>query len=219
MVNKQEVLEIIRKTRVIAIVRGTILNDLEAIGEALTAGGVRAIEVSLTTPKALTMIEQLVDRHQADVVVGAGTVLDGETARAAVLAGASFLLAPSLSPKMVEVCHRYGILAIPGAMTPTEVVAAWEMGVHAVKLFPAGQLGPAYLKDLKGPLPQVNLIAVGGVSLENAQDFIRSGAMALGIGSELVDQRLVVQGRFETIRERASAFVAAVKAGREASQR
>ncbi|MGE5553756.1 MAG: bifunctional 4-hydroxy-2-oxoglutarate aldolase/2-dehydro-3-deoxy-phosphogluconate aldolase [Betaproteobacteria bacterium] len=214
--NRQEVLEIIRKTGVIAIVRGTSLSDLEAVGEALTAGGVRAIEVSLCTPRALTMIEQLVDHKKSDVVVGAGTVLDGETARAAILAGASFILAPSLSPKMVEVCHRYGVLAIPGAMTPTEVMAAWEMGALAVKVFPAGRLGPAYFKDLKGPLPQVDLIAVGGVSLENAQDFIRTGAMALGIGSELMDHRLVAQGQFETIRDRASAFVAAVRAGRAA---
>jgi 2-dehydro-3-deoxyphosphogluconate aldolase/(4S)-4-hydroxy-2-oxoglutarate aldolase len=146
--------------------------------------------------------------------VGSGTVLDPETARAAILAGADFILSPTLSTKVIEVCHRYGKLAIPGVFTPTEILTAWEAGARLVKVFPARVLGPEFLKDVKGPLSQVELMPVGGVSKENAADFIHCGAHSLGIGSQLVNVSRVKQGQFGEIAEKAAEFVQLVNKAR-----
>lgn len=160
------------------------------------------------------MIEQVKNNFGANMCVGAGTVLDPETARMAILAGADFILSPTLSIRVIEICHRYRKLAIPGAFTPTEILTAWESGAQLVKVFPARTLGPEYIKDLKGPLSQVELIPVGGVGPENAGDFIRCGAHSLGIGSNLVNRSRVQQNLFNEITQKAAELVKLVKEAR-----
>lgn len=209
----------IRDSGVIAILRGQEGNALAQISDALIAGGIRAVEVALNTPGGLGMIEWLAQNRGKELAVGAGTVLDSETARAAMLAGASFVLTPTLNPETFRICHRYSVPIIAGAMTPTEILNAWEMGAAAVKVFPAGRLGPGYLSDLRGPLPQIELIPVGGVTLENAAQFIKAGAVALGVGSELMDRKTIEAGDMEGLAGRARAFMVAVRearGGREA---
>lgn len=207
----------IRNSGVIAILRGQDLDALARLSDALIAGGIRAVEVALNTPGGLEMIEWLAQHRGKELAVGAGTVLDSETARAAMLAGASFVLTPTLNPKTFEICHRYSVPIIAGAMTPTEILNAWEMGATAVKVFPAGRLGPGYLSDLRGPLPQIELIPVGGVTLENAAQFIKAGAVALGVGSELMDRKMIEAGDMDGLARRAGSFVAAVREARGGS--
>jgi 2-dehydro-3-deoxyphosphogluconate aldolase/(4S)-4-hydroxy-2-oxoglutarate aldolase len=146
--------------------------------------------------------------------VGAGTVLDPETARAVILAGAEFIVSPNLNLKVIEVCHRYGKVVIPGTLTPTEILTAWEAGADIVKVFPAGALGPGYLRDIKGPFPQIRLTPTGGVNLENTPDFIRAGAVAVSVGTSLVDRKAVSQRRYDIITENARKFVEAVRLAR-----
>ncbi len=210
----EQTMGLIRETGIVAIVRGTSAATLSATANALKKGGIRAIEVTLNTPGALDMIKELVRLQGDDMLVGAGTVLDAETARAAVLAGARFILGPTLNLEVSKLCRRYNTVYVPGVFTPTEIVAAWEMGVPVVKIFPAGSVGPRYIKELRGPLPQVEMMPVGGVDLTNAADFIRAGAVALGIGGELVDKKVVAEGRFDLLAEKARQFVAAVQQGR-----
>ena len=212
---ESDVVRRLEETRIVAIIRDVSLEHARILGEALVLGGVRAIEVSFTTPDAIPFIERLSGDLGSDIAVGAGTVLDGPTARSAILAGASFVLSPALSPEVIRVCRRYGVPAIPGAMTPTEILSAWEHGASIVKVFPAGRLGPSYIKDIKGPLPQVELMPVGGISLSNAAEFVEAGAVALGIGSALVDRRLVAERNFNAITERARAFVETATAVRK----
>ncbi len=149
------------------------------------------------------------------MLIGAGTVLDAATARAAILAGAEFIVAPTLSPEVIEMCHRYDKVVVPGAYTPTEILAAWELGADFVKLFPAEVGGPAYLQAVRAPLPQVKLMAVGGVTLETAAGFIRAGAVALGVGSSLVNKKVVADGRFDELTATARALSQAVQEARK----
>ncbi len=214
LMNRNEVLKNIKDCGVVSIVRGTSAAALGNISSALQKGGLKAIEVTFNTPGAAKMIEELVDKYANGMIVGAGTVLDPETARVAILSGASFVLTPTLNLKVIEVCHRYGVLVVPGAMTPTEALTAWEAGVQLVKIFPAGSLGPNYLKDLRGPLPQIDMVPVGGVNLNNAAAFIKAGAAALGVGGELVDKELIAQGRWEDLAARAAMFVQTVAEAR-----
>ncbi|MCJ7441630.1 MAG: bifunctional 4-hydroxy-2-oxoglutarate aldolase/2-dehydro-3-deoxy-phosphogluconate aldolase [Thermoanaerobaculaceae bacterium] len=186
----------IERTGLIAIVRLDSPAELVQAAKAIALGGVSVIEFTLTTPGALRTIEEAVKALGRDVLIGAGTVLDAETARAAILAGAEFVVAPTLNTDVIEMCHRYDKVVIPGAYTPTEILTAWEHGADFVKLFPAEVGGPAYLKAVRAPLPQVKLIPVGGVSLETAKAFLRAGAAALGVGSNLVDKKAVAEGRF-----------------------
>jgi 2-dehydro-3-deoxyphosphogluconate aldolase / (4S)-4-hydroxy-2-oxoglutarate aldolase len=213
-VRTDEMMQVIRETGVVAIVRGTTTDTLVQVSEALKRGGVRAIEVTLNTPGAVGMIRELVDKCGSDMLIGAGTVLDPESARAAILAGARFVLGPNLSLEVSKLCKRYNALYVPGVFTPTEIICAWEMGAQVVKIFPAGSVGPRYIKELRGPLPQVDMMPVGGVDLGNAADFIRAGAVALGIGGELVDRRAVAEGRFDLLEEKARRFTDAVREGR-----
>lgn len=213
--NREQTMQAIVDTGVVAIVRGTTAASLADMVEALRRGGIRAIEVAFNTPHAAPMIEELADKHASGMIVGAGTVLDPETARTAIMAGARFVLSPTLHLGVVETCLRYAIPVIPGAMTPTEVLTAWSAGATLVKVFPAGTLGSRYFKDLQGPLPQVSLMAVGGVNLDNAPEFIRAGAVGLGIGGELVDKTLVAEGRWDELTRRAGAFISAVAKARE----
>jgi 2-dehydro-3-deoxyphosphogluconate aldolase/(4S)-4-hydroxy-2-oxoglutarate aldolase len=162
----------------------------------------------MTVPGAIPMIETLAARYGEEVLVGAGTVLDQETARLCILAGARFVVSPIFDPNTITTCRRYDVAAIPGALTPTEIVSAWTAGADCVKVFPANAVGgPGYLRSIKGPLPQIELIPTGGVTLDTAADFIKAGAVALGIGSDLVDPRILKEGGDKIIAERARQFL------------
>jgi 2-dehydro-3-deoxyphosphogluconate aldolase/(4S)-4-hydroxy-2-oxoglutarate aldolase len=189
-------------------------DQLLGAAKAVLEGGVIAIEVTMTTPGALDVIREATCRFGKEVLFGVGSVLDGETARAAILAGAQFVVCPTFKRETVEVCRRYSVPVVPGAYTPTEILTAWEAGANAVKVFPASAGGPAYLKAVKAPLPQVSLSAVGGVSVENTADFIRAGADFVGVGGELVNQKLLDARNFGEITERARSFQLQVHKGR-----
>lgn len=209
-----EKMQWIRQTGVIAILRASSSAQLIAAAEAVRAGGVCAIEVTMTTPGALQVISEAVERFGDDVLFGAGTVLDAETARAAILAGAAFLVTPTLNRKVIRLARRYSVPVMPGCYTPTEMLEAWEAGAEMIKFFPASVGGPAMLKAILAPLPQLEIAPVGGVTLENAAEFIRAGAAALGVGGELVNQKLLDAGDFSEITRRAAAFIAEVARGR-----
>ncbi|MCS7216132.1 MAG: bifunctional 4-hydroxy-2-oxoglutarate aldolase/2-dehydro-3-deoxy-phosphogluconate aldolase [Candidatus Bipolaricaulota bacterium] len=206
--------EEIKRTGAIGIIRIRTAEDLVRIAEALHAGGLLCIEITMNTPGALQAIEQARERLPT-VVLGAGTVLDGVTAREAVLAGAQFLVTPTVRLDVLEVAHRYGIPAIIGAMTPTEILTAWEAGATMVKVFPASVLGPRYLQEVRGPLPQIPLVPTGGITAENAAEFIRAGAVAVCAGSWLIDKQAIAEGRYEVLTERARRLVEAVRKARE----
>ena len=214
--DKQEMMELIQETGVIAIMRAKSSDQLLAAADAIKAGGVQSIEVTMTTPGALDVIRQATERYGADVLFGAGSVLDPESARAAILAGAQFVVCPTLNLKTIELCHRYAIPVVPGAYTPTEILTAWEAGADMVKVFPASVGGPAYFKAIKGPLPQVKLVPVGGVDLDTTANFIRAGADAVGVGSALVSQKLLDAGDFAALTERARRLRQEVAKGRAA---
>lgn len=187
---------------------GELLAD---VAEALLAGGVEAMEVTFTVPKAASVIEQVADRLGEKIVLGAGTVLDAETARMAILAGARFIVAPNVNLEVIRLCRRYSCPVMPGALTPTEVVSAWEAGADVVKIFPSDLTGPAYLKALHGPLPQIRLMPTGGVNLETAAAFLKAGACALGIGGSLVDPKAIANKDFQAITDLARQYVRIVK--------
>lgn len=204
-------LERILRCGVVAIIRapsGEVLSDVAA---ALAAGGVEAIEVTFTVPRAHKVLEEVADRLGDTVVLGAGTVLDPETARTAILAGAEFIVAPTVNPDVIRLCRRYDKLVFPGAFTPTEVVSAWEAGADIVKVFPSDFVGPGYLKALAGPLPQVRLMPTGGVNLQTAADFLRAGACALGIGGALVEPTAVANRDFARLESLARQYVEIVR--------
>ncbi|MBL9123410.1 MAG: bifunctional 4-hydroxy-2-oxoglutarate aldolase/2-dehydro-3-deoxy-phosphogluconate aldolase [Planctomycetaceae bacterium] len=202
---------------VVAVVRAPAGDRLIDLAEALLAGGVTAIEITFTVPGALRVLEQVADRLGDRILLGAGTVLDAETARAAILAGARFVVSPTVSKRVIRTCRRYGTLCLPGALTPTEVLAAWEAGADIVKVFPSELTGPGYLKALQGPLPQVRLMPTGGVTLANAAEFIRAGACAIGVGGSLVAPQALAAGRWAEITALAGQFVAAVQSARAQS--
>ncbi|MEJ5200460.1 MAG: bifunctional 4-hydroxy-2-oxoglutarate aldolase/2-dehydro-3-deoxy-phosphogluconate aldolase [Anaerolineae bacterium] len=212
--NKAQKIQLIRDTGVIAIMRAQSSDQLIAAADAIRQGGVRAIEVTMTTPGALRVIEQATGRYGDDVLFGAGTVLDAETARAAILAGAGFVVAPTLSFAVIELCRRYNVPVIPGCYTPTEMLAAWEAGADFIKLFPAEVGGPPLVKAILAPLPQLQIVPVGGVDLNTTADFIRNGAAAVGVGSSLINQKLLDAGDMAELTRRAAAFIAEVKKGR-----
>ena len=214
MTNKLEVLKSLKEVGVVAVIRADNPPDLIDVGRALHAGGVIHIEITMTVPGALGVIEKAVSTLQETVCIGAGTVLDAETARLAILAGASYIVSPVFSPAVVDVCKRYGIAAMPGAMTPTEVLDAWEGGADVVKIFPAGVGGPQLFKDLKGPFPQIEIMPTGAVNRETAPQFIKAGACAIGVGGELVGKPLIAARDFATITQNARDFIALVKQAR-----
>ena len=214
MDDKEKNLQDIIDCGVVAIVRvGSAQEAVEVCG-AIAKGGVKPIEVTMTVPGAIDAIKEFKSAMKSEVLVGAGTVLDPETARAVILAGAEFVVSPNLNLKVIEVCHRYGKVVIPGTLTPTEILTAWEAGADIVKVFPAGALGPRYLRDIKGPFPQIRLTPTGGVNLENTPDFIRAGAVAVSVGTSLVDRKAVSERKYDIITENARKFVEAVKLAR-----
>lgn len=209
-----ESMERILKTGLVAIMRANSPDQLLGAATAVLAGGVDAIEVTMTTPGALDVIRQATSQFGREVLFGVGSVLDAETARVAILAGAQFVVCPTFKPETLEMCKRYSIPVVPGAYTPTEILTAWEAGANAVKVFPASVSGPAYIKAIKGPLPQISLSAVGGVTVENTADFFRAGVDFVGVGGELVNQKLLDAGDFTEITERARNFRVQVEKGR-----
>jgi 2-dehydro-3-deoxyphosphogluconate aldolase/(4S)-4-hydroxy-2-oxoglutarate aldolase len=211
---REDLVHEIEEGGVVAIVRFDRSEELVQVARAVRAGGVRAIEFTMTIPNALGILEQSTREFGQDVLLGAGTVLDPETARAAILAGAQFVVAPTLSPGVIEVCRRYSKVAIPGAFTPTEILTAWECGADFVKVFPAELGGPTYFRALLAPLPQIRLVPVGGVSLENTAEFIRAGASAVAVGSNLVKKSAVEAKRFDELTDLARKFVEAVASAR-----
>jgi 2-dehydro-3-deoxyphosphogluconate aldolase/(4S)-4-hydroxy-2-oxoglutarate aldolase len=208
---KNEKLTLIRETRIIAIMRAKSSDQLIAAADAIKAGGVKVIEVTMTTPGAMQTIELAKKKYGEEVLFGAGSVLDSETARAAILAGADFIVAPSLDLRVIELCNRYSIPVMPGAYTPTEILTAWQAGADMVKLFPADFGGAGYMKAILAPFPQIEIVPVGGVNLDTAASFIKNGAVALGVGSSLVDQKLLDRAEFGELTRRAGAFIDAVK--------
>lgn len=212
---KDSQLQRVFRSGIVAIIRAQSGELLADVGEALLAGGVEVMEVTFTVPRALQVLEQVARRLGDRVLLGAGTVLDAETARAAILAGAEFIVSPSTNVDVIRLCRRYDKAVMPGALTPTEVVTAWEAGADVVKVFPADALGGAsYLKALKAPLPQIQMIPTGGVNLETAADFLRAGAYALGVGSSLVEAKAIETGDCQRIEALARQYVEIVKATR-----
>ncbi len=205
---------LIEQDGVIAVVRLNDLSKAVPLTEALVAGGVRAVEFTFTNPTAAEAIAAASVALGSRALIGAGSVLDAETARVAILAGAKFVVTPTVSAATIEICNRYGVATTIGALTPTEILTAWQAGATYVKVFPANLGGPRYLRDVLGPLPQLKLIPTGGVDVDNAGEFIRAGAVAVALGSNLVDGRSVTTEDWETITARAQAIVDAVARAR-----
>src|SRR6266478_2264050 len=212
---KQQILSFIIDIGIVPVVRtSTAEGAIKAI-DAIHRGGVRAAEITMTVPGAIHALEKLADRFGSQIVLGAGTVLDPETARACMLAGAQFFVTPSLKVSTIEMVKRYSKVICPGALTPTEVLTAWEAGADVVKIFPAGNVGgPKYIKALKGPFPQIEMIPTGGVNLETAGDFLKAGACAVAVGGELVDAKSIKEGKFEVIADRARQYLACIAKAR-----
>lgn len=214
MSKKIEVLSRIRSTGVVAVIRADQPDDLIEVARALARGGVTLIEITLTVPKALQVIERAADQLKDEVLIGAGTVLDAATARAAILAGSAYVVSPALRPDVIETCRRYDVACMPGAMTPTEVLHAWELGGDVVKIFPAGVGGPGFFKDLKGPFPDIELMPTGMVNRETAPLFIKNGACAVGVGGELAGKPMIAAREFDKIAENAKTFIDIVRRSR-----
>ena len=208
---KEAVLSQLKAQKVVAIIRADSPDGLLDCAKALAAGGLTSIELTMTTPGALKMLERAT-AEMPDFVFGLGTVLDAETARAGILAGASFIVTPALKPEVITVCRRYSVPVFAGALTPTEILSAWEAGADAVKVFPAEFFGPAYIKSVKAPLPQVEILPTGGVTPETIGEFLKAGAMAAAAGSALVDNKALKEKNWAAITAKAQAFMKAVAA-------
>jgi 2-dehydro-3-deoxyphosphogluconate aldolase / (4S)-4-hydroxy-2-oxoglutarate aldolase len=209
--DKVQVLQTLREIGLVPVLRAESVEKALALATAIAAGGVTVLEVTMTVPGAMQVMRRLAE-DRPDILIGAGTVLDPETARMCILEGAKFVVSPALNLKTIEMCHRYSIPVLPGALTPTEVVTAWQAGADVIKVFPANALGGAkYLKSLKAPLPQIELIPTGGVSLATAAEFLEAGAFALGVGADLVDPKAMADGKPELVTESARKYLAIVK--------
>jgi 2-dehydro-3-deoxyphosphogluconate aldolase/(4S)-4-hydroxy-2-oxoglutarate aldolase len=215
IMSRQNTLSRILDGGIVAVVRSESSETLVKVVEALADGGVSAAEVTFTVPDAVEVIRQVRRELGDSIVLGAGTVLDPETARTAILAGAEYIVAPTLNLDVIRLCRRYDKVVMPGAFTPTEVLSAWEAGADVVKIFPADVGGPAYLKALMGPLPQVRLMPTGGVDLSTAESFLRAGASCLGVGSALVDPKAVARGDLARIRDLAAEYATIVRSFRD----
>ncbi len=213
--DKRDHLTRLHSCGIVAVIRAASGELLADVAEALLAGGVEVMEVTFTVPKAQQVLERVADRLSGKILLGAGTVLDPETARVALLSGAEFIVSPTVNLDVIELCRRYDKLVLPGALTPTEVLTAWQAGADIVKIFPSDITGPKYLKALAGPLPQVRMMPTGGVNLQTAADFLMAGAFALGVGGSLVDSQLVAAGDFRTIESLARQFVEIVRQTRD----
>jgi len=211
---RAETTSLLQQLGVVAVIRMKDADKLRGVVDAIAEGGVRAIEITMTVPGAVGLIETLAATLPPEIVVGAGTVTDAGTARAVIDAGARFVVSPVYRPEVMAACHERDVAACPGCFTPTEILDAHEHGADIVKVFPATALGPQFIKDVRGPLPQVRLMPTGGVSLDNAGDWIRAGAVAVGVGTALVDAKAIEAGRLDVLTSNARRIVASVAAAR-----
>jgi len=218
LLGRASIAQRIEQFGVVAVIRLKDPAKLRAVVDALADGGVRALEVTMTVPRAVEMIRALAPTLPDGFLLGAGTVTDVATARAVIDAGATFVVGPVFRPDVLGACHERGVPAMPGCFSPTEILAAHEAGADIVKVFPATMLGPQYIRDVRAPLPQVKLMPTGGVTLDNAGDWIRAGAVAVGIGSALVDTKAIEEGRFDVITANARKVIANVGATRGKTQ-
>ncbi len=200
---------------IVAVVRSPDSRQLVEVTRALAEGGVTVVEITLSVPNALEVLRQVRHALGDRVLLGAGTILDPETGRAALLAGAEYLVAPTLNLDVIRLCRRYDKLVMPGAFTPTEILTAWEAGADVVKVFPADVVGPAFFKAMRGPLPQVRLMPTGGVDLTTAEAFLKAGACCLGVGSALVEPKAIAASDFDRLRDLASQYAAVVRRFRQ----
>jgi 2-dehydro-3-deoxyphosphogluconate aldolase / (4S)-4-hydroxy-2-oxoglutarate aldolase len=214
LTGRAAVVRAIESMAVVAVIRLKDPTTLRAVVDALAEGGVRALEVTMTVPGAVGLIRELAPALPDGFLLGAGTVIDSDTARAVIDAGARFVVAPVFRPDVIRTCHDRDVAAMPGCFSPTEILAAHELGADIVKVFPATMLGPQFIRDVRAPLPQVKLMPTGGVTLDNAGDWIRAGAVAVGLGSALIDARAIADGRFEIITANARRAIAGVAAAR-----
>jgi 2-dehydro-3-deoxyphosphogluconate aldolase/(4S)-4-hydroxy-2-oxoglutarate aldolase len=212
--NKSEVLARILDSGVVAVIRMKDTDRLLKVIEAVRSGGVKAIEITMTVPGAVDIIRQLSKSVPPDVLIGAGTVVDPETAEKVIEAGACFVVGPVLNLSVLSLCVNRGIVVVPGCYTPTEILAGWKAGADIIKVFPATSLGPKYFKDLRGPFPDIRLMPTGGVTIENAGEWIIAGACAVGIGSDLLDKKAIEEERYEVLTERSARMVQNVKAAK-----
>ena len=212
--SKKNDLSRVLEAGIVAVVRSPDSSQLVEVCRALVDGGVHVVEITMTVPDALDVVRAVRKALGDKVLLGAGTILDAETGRAALLAGAEYLVAPTLNLDVIRLCTRYDKLVMPGCFTPTEILTAWEAGADVIKVFPADVLGPAFFKAMRGPLPQVRLMPTGGVDLTTAADFLKAGACCLGVGSQLVEPKAVAARDFDRIRALAAEYVAIVKAVR-----
>src|SRR6202453_4165041 len=216
---KAEVLKALREIGLVPVLRADSEAQALALADAISAGGVTVLEVTMTVPGAIRVMRRLAE-ERPDILIGAGTVLDPETARMCILEGAQFVVSPALNLQTIEMCHRYSVAVLPGALTPTEIVTAWQAGADVVKVFPASAMGGAkYLTALKGPFPQIHMIPTGGVSLGTAKEFLEAGAFALGVGSDLVAVKAIADGRPEVVTDIAKKYMEIVRAFRAKTQK
>ena len=211
---RQQILNSLISSGIIAVIRLSEDKKIDYIISALSEGGVKSLEITMTTPNAIDIIKDISKKNKGDFLIGVGSVLDPETANAAIHSGAQFIVSPILNVDIIKMGHRYDKVVIPGAFTPTEIINAWESGGDIVKVFPATVLGPKYFKDIHGPMPQVKLSPTGGVNINNAADFIKAGAVCLGVGSALIDKKLVENSDWEELSKRAATLVEEVRKGR-----
>lgn len=207
---RDQTLEALLAAKAVAVIRLKDAGKLAAAAAALRRGGVAAIEITMTVPGAVEIIRAMVRDKPEGTLIGAGTVLDAGTAADVIAAGAAFVVSPITDPGMIQTCRAAGVLAVPGAFTPTEIVTAWRAGADIVKVFPATSLGPQFFKDMRGPLPQIRLMPTGGVTIENARDFLAAGACCVGLGTALVDARSVEAGDWAGIADRARRLMASL---------
>jgi 2-dehydro-3-deoxyphosphogluconate aldolase / (4S)-4-hydroxy-2-oxoglutarate aldolase len=215
MYTKKQIADTISACGLVPVVRTTDADQAIKVADALQRGGAPIIEITMSVPGALKVLEALSKTVSDGVMLGAGTVLDAETARLAILAGAQFIVAPTLDAGTIKMCNRYAKVVIPGALTPTEILQAWEMGADFVKVFPADAVGgPDYIRAVKAPLPQVALVPTGGVDIHTAPEFIKAGATAVGAGSSLIDKKMIAEGAFDKLAEKTKDFLQAIKNAR-----
>lgn len=217
--SRHEDLQRVMNSGIVAVIRSTSSDQLVEVAKALYEGGVDVLEVTFTVPNVLQIIADVRQALGKKVLLGAGTVLDPESARAAFLAGAEYVVAPTVNLDVIKISNRYDKLCMPGALTPTEILTAWDAGAQVIKLFPADLGGPGYLKSLRGPLPQVRFLPTGNVNLGNIADYLKAGACAVGLGGSLVEQKAIDAGNMQRIRELAGQYVEVVKATRLAMEK